>query len=72
MDKRIDNVVEKTEPIDKASALYVFSRIRESSARKYFIKSTSNPKRNPESGLYIWPYEPSDANAEHTLDFKTI
>ena len=55
MDKRIDSVVQNSETIDKASGLYVFSWIRESYARDYFQRYSSNPKRNPETGLYTWP-----------------
>ena len=70
MDKRIDSVVENSETIDKATGLYVFSWIRESSARDYFQRYSSNPKRNPETGLYTWPYEPSEANAELDPNLK--
>ena len=70
MDKRIDNIVENSETIDKATGLYVFSWIRESSAREYFSKYSSNSKRSPETGLYIWPYEPSEPSKQ-ALDLKT-
>ena len=70
MDKRIDSVVENSETIDQATGLYVFSWIRESSARDYFQRYSSNPKRNPETGLYTWPYEPSEANAELAPNLK--
>ena len=70
MDKRIDSIVENSETIDKATGLYVFSWIRESSARDYIQRYSCNPKRNPETGLYTWPYEPSEANAELVSNLK--
>ena len=70
MDKRIDSVVENSETIDKATGLYVFSWIRESSACDYFQRYSSNVKRNSETGLYTWPYEPSETNAELAPNMK--
>ena len=70
MDKRIDSVVENSETIDKATGLYVFSWIRESSVRDYFQRYSSNPKRKHETGRYTWPYEPSEANAELAPNLK--
>ena len=70
MNKQIDSIVENSETIDKATGLYVFSYIRESSARDYLQRYSCNPKRNPETGLYIWPYEPSEASAEQALNLK--
>ena len=59
MDKRVDNIVANSETIEKATGLYVFSWIRESYARDYCLHYLSEPKQNSETGLYIWPYEPS-------------
>ena len=64
MDKQIDSIVENSETVDKATLLYVFSYIRESSAPGYLQRYSCNPKLNPETGLYIWPYEHSDASSE--------
>ena len=50
--------------------MYVFSWILKSSARDYFQRYSSDPKRNPETGLYTWPYEPSEANAELAPNLK--
>ena len=72
MDKRIDSVAENSETIDKATGLYVCSWIRKSSARDYFQRYSSNPKRNPETGLYMWPYEPTEANAELAQNMKNL
>ena len=68
MDKRIDSIVENSETIDKATGLYVFSNIRESSARDYLQRYSCNPKRNSETGLYYWPYEHSEATEELALN----
>ena len=70
MVKRMDSIVENSETIDKATGLYVFSYIRESSARDYFQRFSCNPKCNPETGLYIWPYKPSEASADLTPNLK--
>ena len=68
MDKRINSGVENSETIDKATGL--FSWIRELSTRDYVQRYSNNPKRNPETGLYTWPYEPSEANAELAPNLK--
>ena len=70
MDKQIDSIVENSETVDKATLLYVFSYIRESSAPGYLQRYSCNPKLNPETGLYIWPYEPSEASAEQAPTWK--
>ena len=70
MDERIDNIVKNSETIDKTTGLYVFSWIRKSTARDYFTRNSCDPKRNPKTGLFIWPYEPSEANTGQAQDLK--
>ena len=70
MDERIDNIVKNFETIDKATELYVFSWIRKSTTRDYFKQNSCYPKRNPKTGLFIWLYEPSEANTEQDEDLK--
>ena len=64
MNKQIDEIVDNSETIVKATGLYVFSWIRETSARDYLQRNSCYPKRNPETGLFIWPYKPSEPNAK--------
>ena len=70
MNKQIDEIVENSETIDKATGLYVFSWIRESSARDYFQRNSCYPKRNPETGLFIWPYGPSEPSLKSALELN--
>ena len=70
MDERIDNIVKNSKTIDKATWLYVFSWIRKSSALEYFKRNSCDPKLNPETGLFFWPYEPSDSNTGQAQDLK--
>ena len=70
MDKRVDNIVRNSETIEKATGMYLFSWIRESYARDYCLYYSSEPKRNSETNLYIWPYEPSDSSEKQVQACK--
>ena len=70
MNKQIDEIVDNSETIDKATGLYVFSWIRETSARDYLQRNYCYSKRNPETGLFIWTYEPSEPNAKPAQELK--